>query len=163
MVNCPMCDAVIDVDEEELDEGDSLICEDCGANLSVSSVSPLELTPENDDEDEDEDFDEDDFDDEEDAAYTIVEGTVFHEPGLALPDAKVELRARDDAKAKKQEALTNSRGEFLFRVPAKQAVYVVKATMKGFEPQQAEAPVAGGAASGQERVTVNLVLAPKPK
>ena len=46
MVNCPMCDAVIDVDEEELDEGDSLICEDCGANLSVSSVSPLELTPE---------------------------------------------------------------------------------------------------------------------
>lgn len=72
MVNCPMCDAVIDVDEEELDEGDSLICEDCGANLSVSSVSPLELTPENDDdddEDEDEDFDEDedeDFEDDDD-------------------------------------------------------------------------------------------------
>jgi alpha-aminoadipate/glutamate carrier protein LysW len=70
MVNCPMCDAVIDVDEDELDEGDSLICEDCGANLSVSSVSPLELTPEkDDDEDEDEDFEEDeDYDeDEEDA------------------------------------------------------------------------------------------------
>jgi len=67
MVNCPMCDAVIDVDEDELDEGDSLICEDCGANLSVSSVSPLELSPENDDEDEDdeEDFDEDDFEDED--------------------------------------------------------------------------------------------------
>ncbi|HTS77920.1 MAG TPA: hypothetical protein VMG40_17035 [Bryobacteraceae bacterium] len=72
MVNCPMCDAVIDVDEEELDEGDSLICEDCGANLSVSSVSPLELTPDaedgDDDEDEDEDLDEDDDfeDDDED-------------------------------------------------------------------------------------------------
>ena len=31
MVNCPLCDAVIDVDEEELDEGDSLVCEECGA------------------------------------------------------------------------------------------------------------------------------------
>lgn len=68
MVNCPMCDAVIDVDEEELDEGDSLICEDCGANLSVSSVSPLELTPEteDDDDEDDEDFDEEDEDFDED-------------------------------------------------------------------------------------------------
>ena len=40
MVNCPLCDAVLDVDEEELDEGDSLVCEECGANVSVSSVSP---------------------------------------------------------------------------------------------------------------------------
>lgn len=66
MVNCPMCDAVIDVDEEELDEGDSLICEDCGANLSVSSVSPLELTPDKEDEtdEDDEDFDEDEDDED---------------------------------------------------------------------------------------------------
>ena len=71
MVNCPMCDAVIDVDEEELDEGDPLTCEECGANLSVSGTSPLELSPEDDDDDDDdEDTDEDDdFDeDEEDEA-----------------------------------------------------------------------------------------------
>lgn len=68
MVNCPMCDAVIDVDEEELDEGDSLICEECGANLSVSGVSPLELSAQDDDddEDEDEDFEDEDYDDEDD-------------------------------------------------------------------------------------------------
>jgi hypothetical protein len=96
-------------------------------------------------------------------AYAIVEGTVFHEPGLALADAKVELQLRDETKAKKQEAATNYRGEFLFRVPAKEAVYIVKASMKGFEPQQKEAAVAGGAVSGEERVTVNLVLAPKRK
>ena len=67
MVNCPMCDAVIDVDEEELDEGDSLICEECGANLSVSGVSPLELSADNDEGDEDEDFEDEEFDsDEED-------------------------------------------------------------------------------------------------
>ncbi len=67
MINCPMCEAAIDVDEEELDEGDSLICEECGANLSVSGVSPLELSPDGDDDDdefEDDDVDEDDDEDE---------------------------------------------------------------------------------------------------
>ncbi len=71
MVNCPHCDAVIDVDEEELDEGDSLICEECGANLSVTGTNPLELTPDEADEDEedfdDEDLDEEDLDEDEDA------------------------------------------------------------------------------------------------
>lgn len=68
MVNCPKCDAVIDVDEEELDEGDPLICEECGANLRVSGTSPLELSPEDDDEDDD-DFEEDeDFEDEDEDA-----------------------------------------------------------------------------------------------
>jgi alpha-aminoadipate carrier protein LysW len=65
MVNCPKCDAVIDVEEEELDEGDPLICEECGANLHVSGTSPLELSPDKDTEDED--FEEDDdFEDDED-------------------------------------------------------------------------------------------------
>ena len=70
MVNCPKCDAVIDVDEDELDEGDTLICEDCGANLNVSGVSPLELTQEAaaDDEDEDDLDDDDDFDDDDEDA-----------------------------------------------------------------------------------------------
>ena len=68
MINCPKCDAVIDVDEEELDEGDSLICEDCGANLSVNGVSPLELTMDAGDDEDDEDLDDDDedYDDEDD-------------------------------------------------------------------------------------------------
>jgi len=67
MVNCPLCDAAIDVDEEELDEGDVLICEECGTNLTVSSVSPLELVSEADDldDEEDDDYDED-YDEEED-------------------------------------------------------------------------------------------------
>jgi alpha-aminoadipate carrier protein LysW len=71
MIKCPLCNADIDVDEEELDEGDALICEECGANLNVSGTSPLEITPIKDDVDDDEDDDdlEDDFDkdvDEED-------------------------------------------------------------------------------------------------
>jgi alpha-aminoadipate carrier protein LysW len=69
MVNCPLCDAVIDVDEEELDEGDALICEECGANLAVSGVSPLELKSEKEEDDDDDlDDDDDDFDDDDDEA-----------------------------------------------------------------------------------------------
>ena len=71
MIHCPLCNAEIDVEEEELDEGDSLICEECGANLDVSGVSPLELTPDTDDDDdddeeEDEDGEYDDYDEDED-------------------------------------------------------------------------------------------------
>jgi alpha-aminoadipate carrier protein LysW len=70
MINCPKCDAAIDVDEEELDEGDALTCEECGANLNVSGTSPLELSADDakDDDDDDDDFDEDeeDFDEDDD-------------------------------------------------------------------------------------------------
>lgn len=73
MVACPLCNASIDVDEDELDEGDSLICEDCGANLNVTSVSPVELSEgeeddfeDDDEEDEDDDEDYDDYDEDDD-------------------------------------------------------------------------------------------------
>ena len=68
MIHCPLCNAEIDVEEEELDEGDSLICEECGANLDVTGVSPLDLTPDTDDDDDDEDEDGeyDDYDEDED-------------------------------------------------------------------------------------------------
>ncbi|MDQ2948377.1 MAG: hypothetical protein M3Y27_20980 [Acidobacteriota bacterium] len=56
----------MDVDEEDLDEGDALTCEECGANLSVSSLDPLELESlDEEEEDEDEDSDSDDDEDEE--------------------------------------------------------------------------------------------------
>ncbi len=69
MVNCPKCDAVIDVDEDELDAGDVIECEECGAALRVLSTDPLELEADADDDDDDEedlDEDEDEEDDEED-------------------------------------------------------------------------------------------------
>jgi alpha-aminoadipate carrier protein LysW len=71
MVNCPNCDAVIELDEEELDEGDTLTCDECGADLSVTGLDPLELeTSEDEDEEEEEDdpdidYDEEDEDEEE--------------------------------------------------------------------------------------------------
>ena len=74
MVNCPLCDAPIDVEEEELDEGDPLVCEECGANLIVTGVDPLELEDdddedEDDDEEEEEDLDLEDEDEEEEEEW----------------------------------------------------------------------------------------------
>jgi alpha-aminoadipate carrier protein LysW len=69
MVLCPECDAEIDVDEADVDEGDSLSCDECGAGLKVTSVSPLELESEDeagDEEDEEGFADDDDDEDEED-------------------------------------------------------------------------------------------------
>ena len=73
MVNCPVCEAAIDVEEDELDEGETISCDECGATLNVVSIDPLELAPGDDEDDEDEededltfDEDEDDEDEEED-------------------------------------------------------------------------------------------------
>jgi alpha-aminoadipate carrier protein LysW len=69
MVNCPNCDAVIDVDDDDLDEGDALTCDECGADLSISSVDPLEVElvgeDEEEEEEEDEDFEYDEDEEEE--------------------------------------------------------------------------------------------------
>jgi alpha-aminoadipate/glutamate carrier protein LysW len=70
MVTCPKCDASIDVEEEDLDEGEVLSCDECGATLRVASLNPVDLVGEDDkdadDDDYDDDEDEDDEDDEED-------------------------------------------------------------------------------------------------
>ncbi len=62
MISCPKCDASIDVEEEELDEGDVLSCDECGAALTVASVNPVELESDEEEEEDDEDFD---FDEDE--------------------------------------------------------------------------------------------------
>ena len=42
---CPECDNPIVVDEDQLEEGETLQCEECGVDLEVVSVEPLELAP----------------------------------------------------------------------------------------------------------------------
>jgi hypothetical protein len=97
--------------------------------------------------------------DKKPAAYAVVAGTVFRDPGYALPDAKVVLMRRAEPKPKKlQESTTNYRGEFLFRVPPVEATYVLKATLKGYRPEEKEAMI-----SGEEHIDVNLVLTPESK
>ena len=68
MVTCPVCDGVIDLDEEDVDEGDIVSCDECGADLTVVSVEPLELESAEDPEEDEEEEEEDDYleEDEED-------------------------------------------------------------------------------------------------
>jgi len=67
MVSCPECDSNLDVDADEIDEGEVVSCVECGTDFEVVTASPLELKAvgegyeEDDDEeaagDEDEDGD----------------------------------------------------------------------------------------------------------
>ena len=69
--------------------------------------------------------------------YAIVAGTIFRDPGFALPHAEVTvtLKAAADGvkRIKPQKALTNGRGEFAFRVPPGPAEYQVAVKAEGFE------------------------------
>jgi len=66
MVTCPVCDGAIDVDEEDVDEGDTLSCDECGAALKVVSTDPIEIESAEDLEDEDDEVHEDEEEEEED-------------------------------------------------------------------------------------------------
>lgn len=90
---------------------------------------------------------------------TVIAGTVFRDPGYALPEATVTLVRRDDPKHKKlAEMNTNMRGEFVIHVPATQDVYVVKASAKGFRAEEKEATV-----TGLDRVDMTFTLEPEKK
>ena len=67
MALCPECETDLDLDEDELEEGEIVSCPECGSDFEVVTVSPLELNPV---EEYDEDVDEDASDgDDEDGDY----------------------------------------------------------------------------------------------
>lgn len=43
MVLCPECETNLDVDIEEIDEGEMISCPECGTEFEVVTTSPLEL------------------------------------------------------------------------------------------------------------------------
>ncbi|HUI43475.1 MAG TPA: lysine biosynthesis protein LysW [Terriglobia bacterium] len=57
MAHCPECDAIIDMADDEVEEGDKLDCNECGAELEVVGTNPLELrAAAEEDEDEEEEW-----------------------------------------------------------------------------------------------------------
>lgn len=90
--------------------------------------------------------------------YAIVGGSVFHEPGLALPGAEVtitpELADGSQMKLKITHLISDERGEFAFRVPPTPAKYKVKASAKGFQADTKTAEVT----SEGERIDVTFML-----
>ena len=65
MVYCPECETDLDIEEDEVDEGEVVSCPECGTDFEVITVNPIELKPV-DDEDYDEDEDELESDEEAD-------------------------------------------------------------------------------------------------
>jgi len=67
MAICPECDAEIEVDEFDVDKGDQLSCPECGSNLEVTGLAPLELDLAPEDDDDEDDLDDDEESDDEEA------------------------------------------------------------------------------------------------
>ena len=44
MPSCPECENDLDVEVDELEEGDVVVCDECGTEYEVVGVEPLELT-----------------------------------------------------------------------------------------------------------------------
>ena len=59
MVLCPECESDLDIEEEEVDEGEIVSCPECGTDFEVITLNPLELRTVEEDEEEEEDEAED--------------------------------------------------------------------------------------------------------
>lgn len=54
MALCPECDATIDIEDDEVEEGQTLDCPECGVELEVVSTNPVELNALMEEEDDEE-------------------------------------------------------------------------------------------------------------
>ena len=55
MPSCPECETALNIDVEEVEEGDVIACDECGTEYEVVGVEPLELSKVEDGLEEDED------------------------------------------------------------------------------------------------------------
>ena len=44
MANCTECENILDIELDEVAEGDVIVCDECGTEYEVVGVDPLELT-----------------------------------------------------------------------------------------------------------------------
>jgi alpha-aminoadipate/glutamate carrier protein LysW len=64
MPNCPECENGLDIELDEVEEGDVVTCEECGTEYEVVGVEPLELARVDGDLDEDDEPFEEEEEDE---------------------------------------------------------------------------------------------------
>ena len=44
-VVCPECDNPLTIDAEEVEQGDTVHCDECGTEIEILSAEPLEIAP----------------------------------------------------------------------------------------------------------------------
>jgi alpha-aminoadipate carrier protein LysW len=61
MPACPECETALDINAEEVEEGDVIACEECGTEFEVVATEPLQLSQVEEEgyDDEDDDLRED--------------------------------------------------------------------------------------------------------
>jgi len=79
MATCPECDATLDLEPDDVDLDDRLSCDDCGASLKVTSLTPLELDLDEEDDDDDDEFDDDEEEAEDEDDLAEDEDTTLDE------------------------------------------------------------------------------------
>ena len=65
MPSCPECESDLDIEVDEVEEGDVIACEECGTEFEVVGVDPLELARVEEDLEEDGDLFEEDEEERE--------------------------------------------------------------------------------------------------
>jgi DNA-directed RNA polymerase subunit M/transcription elongation factor TFIIS len=63
VVRCPKCASEIDVDEDEVEEGEILACLECETEMEVVQIHPVKVNAISDDDDDDEEEDEEESED----------------------------------------------------------------------------------------------------
>ena len=64
MTSCPECENNLDIDVEEVEEGDVVSCDECGTEYEVVGVEPLELSKVEEGIEDEDDFVEEDEEEE---------------------------------------------------------------------------------------------------
>jgi alpha-aminoadipate carrier protein LysW len=64
MASCPECENDLDIELDEVEEGDVVACDECGTEYEVVGVEPLELARVDGDLDEDDDLPEEEEEEE---------------------------------------------------------------------------------------------------
>jgi alpha-aminoadipate carrier protein LysW len=62
---CSECENPLDFDEEDVDEGDVVVCDECGTEFEVVAIDPIELAKVDEDYDEEDDVFSEDEEEEE--------------------------------------------------------------------------------------------------
>ena len=44
-VACPECEHPLTIDVDDIEEGETVTCEECGTELEIVSVEPLQIAP----------------------------------------------------------------------------------------------------------------------
>lgn len=65
MPTCPECESLLDFETDEVDEGDVIVCDECGTEFEVIATDPLEIAKVEEDYDDEDDEYKDDEDEEE--------------------------------------------------------------------------------------------------